>query len=161
MVDQLKGYKQKIVENNFAPSAFVFYFSIALVSAGIELIFFLVLGMMCFVFTMRIMLITCWCFGYCSTVLTQKHGLEWPMLCLWADAEEAGRDPVQESWPKVAKGRFHNRTSCPVHKLGSVGWELPVPAGERVGHCSVSSYTVDHLFLSDFNSLSLFPLCCN
>lgn len=59
MVDQLKGYKQKIVENNFAPSAFVFYFSIALVSAGIELIFFLVLGMMCFVFTMRIMLITC------------------------------------------------------------------------------------------------------
>lgn len=40
------------------PSAFVFYFSIALVSAGIELIFFLVLGMLCFVFTMRIMLIT-------------------------------------------------------------------------------------------------------
>lgn len=55
---KVKGYKQKIAEENFVPCAFVFHFSIALVSAGIELIFFLVLGMLCFVFSMRIMLIT-------------------------------------------------------------------------------------------------------
>lgn len=135
------------------PCAFVFHFSIALVSVAVGLILFLVPGVLSFAFSMRIILITRWCFGCCSAVLTQKHGLGWPVLCQQADAEGAGRDHVQE----LAKGRFHNRTSCPVHKLGSAGWELPVPAGERVGHCSVSSYTVHCLFLSGFNSLSLFP----
>lgn len=43
-------------------------------------------------------------------------------------------------------------------QLGIVGWELPVPAGGRAGHWSMSSCTVRHLFLLGFNPLSLFPL---
>lgn len=126
---KVKGNKKNLVEEHFVPWAFVFHFSIALVSAGVGLILFLVFGMLCFAFSMRIILITRWCFGCCSAVLTQNHGLGWPVLCQRADAEGAGRDHGQE----LAKGRFRNRTSCPVHELGSAGWELPVPAGERLG----------------------------
>lgn len=65
--------------------------------AGMELIFFLVAGMMlCCGCRMRIMLITHRCFSCSWAVLTWSQGL---LGSFWA-----GRGQQKESWPKLSKG---------------------------------------------------------
>lgn len=85
-------------------------FMFALVSAGIELIFFLsfpfLVGMvLCFGFGMRIMLATHWCLSCCIAVLAQSQGLFCCSCC--PASEEAGRGRNQDRWPRLIKGMFH------------------------------------------------------
>ena len=84
---------------------------LVMVLAGIEIIFFTVAGIvLCFGFSMRIMLITHRCFSCCWAVFTLNQGLS-SSHALPAekvgDAQEAGKGHSQDSWPKLAKGIFH------------------------------------------------------
>lgn len=83
-----------------------------LVWAGVELIFFVVIGMMlCFGLRMRTMLITHRCFSYLRAVLAQSQGFSCSWCCL--ANEEAGGAPGagmgrgQDSWPRMPNGMSH------------------------------------------------------
>ena len=108
---------------------------VVLISAGIELIFFLVAGtVLCFGFRMRIMLITHRCFSCC-----------WAVLTLVKDFSASHALPAR-SWEGAQPGQLtqtgqrdipYHVTSCSVYKLGGVSWEMVTAARELAGHWSV------------------------
>ena len=90
----------------------MFPFNAVLVLLEVEVIFFLVVGtVLWFGFSMRIMLITHWCFSWWVVLSRNQGPFKFPMLCQWAGAQEPGREQSQDSWPELAKGIFHTMES--------------------------------------------------
>lgn len=90
-------------------------FICVLLSDGIELIFQSAahISGLYFGLRMRIMLITCWCFGCCSAVLT--------LLCWREEEQEARQEHSQCRWPGVAIGMFHT-TEPRAHYITVGNW---------------------------------------
>lgn len=113
-----------------------------LVLAMRELIFFLVADtVLCFGFSMGIMLTTHWCIGCYVMDPTLSYGhFSFPRLCQWAGAQKAGRKHVQDSWPDLAKGIVRSTE----HHAQTINWggsqeERLIMAWEWVWHQSAGS----------------------
>ena len=110
-----------------------------LVSAGIELILFLVAGaVLCCGLGVRIMLITHWWFSCGWVMFILSQGLfSGPARERAGGAQETGRGHSQDSWPESAKGTFHTiEHHAEYIMLGD--WL-------GIGQCMVGSCIVHHL----------------
>lgn len=73
-----------------------------LVLAGIELVVFLVCDpVLCFVFSVRMMLIAQWCFSCCWAVLTLRQG-HLSVSCSASEQVHKGAKPGQVTWTVVS-----------------------------------------------------------
>ena len=144
-------------------------FVIVLVWAGIELNFLIVVGrVLCFGFSMRIILITHWCFRCCWAVLTQSEGLfcfsPHPTSEQSGDAQEAGRGHSQDSWPQLTRGIFHT-IWCHAHRRKNRGsWLGDGDCCSGMGWASISRWwtncTVHCLFCVFYYYYCFLFLCC-
>lgn len=89
---------------------------IYLVSSGIKIFLFLVVGtMLWFAFGMRTMSITHWC-SYCWCL---SRTFQLPTLWQWGGQQGAGRKQSQDIWPELDKGIFH----IIEHHVQYINWE--------------------------------------
>lgn len=122
-----------------------------LVSAGIELICFLVAGTVVqFGLSMRIILIIQRWLSCCSVELTKSRTSQSPMFLQRADTQAAW--PGQLTWTGWRDIPYQEKT-IPVYTLGRVGWNSVLTAGKQSGRWSAGgeqSCVVNHLFLFGF-----------
>lgn len=137
-----------------------------LLSAGIgELILFLVAGtVLCFGFSMRIMLVTHWYFGCCWAVLTLNPGIfSFPRSGSEQVHKKLGGSTARTGDPNLPKGCSMPWSIMVSVHTGEVGQELLIACQGWAGHWSEHDeqlYWVSPLFCG-FNSslfLSPFPL---
>lgn len=129
-------------------------FANVLFSAGMELVFSLVASaVQCFGFRMIIMLRKHWYFSWCWTVLTLSQRLFRLFSFPCFPTEQVLKKQLTQNGQRDIP---HERTSCPVYKLGGVVQERSITAQQSVHSVPAQSGGGEHWYSASFISLGFY-----
>lgn len=136
--------------------------SSVLVLEGIELMFFMVAGtVLCFGFSIRIKLLTRWCFSSCRAVLTQSWGIFSFRTVLTVRSQGCTRrwEGTQTEQLAQTGQKVHSMLYgiMPSNKSGRFGQGRDVVAGGLARHPSAGGEQLHRASFYFFASISFFP----